>query len=165
MGSGWNWCIFLQCKYQNKPHSSPWFSAACAAAIIHRNHFLCLYQQNNSSESKVMFTQASKCCKRVFEAAELTYANKTKEFIISQTPGCRDLWQIANSVLQKKTNLLYFLYLTTWRCCFLYLIKQNCLLKTFINTITLKTQVSLYLLSLLKGILQQNIEHFLKKSI
>ena len=26
-------------KYQIKPHSSPWFSAACAAAIVHRNHF------------------------------------------------------------------------------------------------------------------------------
>ena len=26
-------------KYQVKPHSSPWFSAASAAAIVHRNHF------------------------------------------------------------------------------------------------------------------------------
>ena len=26
-------------KYQVKPHSSPWFSAACAAAIVHSNHF------------------------------------------------------------------------------------------------------------------------------
>ena len=26
-------------KYQVNPHSSPWFSAACAAAIVHRNHF------------------------------------------------------------------------------------------------------------------------------
>ena len=26
-------------KYQVKPHSFPWFSAACAAAIVHRNHF------------------------------------------------------------------------------------------------------------------------------
>ena len=26
-------------EYQVKPHSSPWFSAACAAAIVHRNHF------------------------------------------------------------------------------------------------------------------------------
>ena len=25
-------------KYQVKPHSSPWFSAACVAAIVHRNH-------------------------------------------------------------------------------------------------------------------------------
>ena len=28
-------------KYQVKPHSSPWFSASCAAAIIQRNHFFC----------------------------------------------------------------------------------------------------------------------------
>ena len=26
-------------KCQVKPHSSPWFSAACAAAVVHRNHF------------------------------------------------------------------------------------------------------------------------------
>ena len=30
------------CKYQVKPHSTPWFSAGCAAAIVHRNHFFCL---------------------------------------------------------------------------------------------------------------------------
>ena len=46
-------------KYQVKPHSSPWFSATCAAAIVHRNHFFRLYQQNKSSESKVKFRQAS----------------------------------------------------------------------------------------------------------
>ena len=26
-------------KCQVKPHSSPWFSVACAAAIVNRNHF------------------------------------------------------------------------------------------------------------------------------
>ena len=26
-------------KYQVEPHSSPWFSAACTASIVHRNHF------------------------------------------------------------------------------------------------------------------------------
>ena len=52
-------------KYQVKPHLSPWFSAACAAAILHRNHFFRLYQQNKSSESKVKFIQASNRCKRV----------------------------------------------------------------------------------------------------
>ena len=46
-------------KYQVKPHSSPWFSAACAAAIVHRNHFFRLYQKDKSSESKVKFRQAS----------------------------------------------------------------------------------------------------------
>ena len=50
------------CKYQVKPHSSPWFSAACAAAIVHRNHFFHFYQQNKSSESKVKFRQASNRC-------------------------------------------------------------------------------------------------------
>ena len=89
------------CKYQVKPHSSPWFSAACAAAIVHRNHFFYLYPQNKSSESKAKFRQASNCCKRVLEAAKLAYATKTKEFIISQKLGSRDFWQIANSVLNK----------------------------------------------------------------
>ena len=27
-------------KYQFKPYSSAWFLAACAAAIVHKNHFL-----------------------------------------------------------------------------------------------------------------------------
>ena len=65
-------------KYQVKPHSSPWFSATCAAAIVHRNHFFCLYQHNKSSGSKVKFRQASNCCKRVLEAAKLGYATKKK---------------------------------------------------------------------------------------
>ena len=46
-------------KYQVKPHSSPWFSTAFAAAIIHRNHFFRFYQQHKSSESKVKFGQGN----------------------------------------------------------------------------------------------------------
>ena len=88
-------------KYQVKPHSSPWFSAACAAAIVHRNHFFCLYQREKSSDSKVKFRQASNHCKRVLEAAKLAYDNKTKESITSQKLGFRDFWRIANSVLIK----------------------------------------------------------------
>ena len=89
------------CKYQVKPHSSPWFSAACAAAIVHRNHFFRLYRQNKFSESKVKFRQASNRCKRVLEAAKLAYATKTKESITSQKLGSRDFWRIANSVLNQ----------------------------------------------------------------
>ena len=88
-------------KYQVKPHLSPWFSAACSAAIVHRNHFFRLYQQNRSSESKVKFGQASNRCKRVLEAAKLAYATKTKESITFQKLGSRDFWRIANSVLNK----------------------------------------------------------------
>ena len=88
-------------QYQVKPHSSPWFSAACAAAIVHRNQFFRLHQQNKSSEFKVKFRQASNHCKSVLEAAKLAYATKTKESITSQKLGSRDCWQIANSVLNK----------------------------------------------------------------
>ena len=88
-------------KYQVKPHSSPWFSATCAAAIVHRNHFFHLFQREKSSDSKVKFRQASNRCKMVLEAAKFAYANKTKESITSQKLGSRDFWQIANSVLDK----------------------------------------------------------------
>ena len=37
--------MYISLIYHVKPHSSPWFSAACAAAIVHRNHFFCLYQR------------------------------------------------------------------------------------------------------------------------
>ena len=77
-------------KYQVKPHSSSWFSASFAAAIIYRNHFFRLYQKDKSSDSKVKFRQASNRCKRVLEAAKLAYANKRKESITSQKLGFRD---------------------------------------------------------------------------
>ena len=88
-------------KYQVKRHSCPCFSAACAAAIVHKNHFFHLYQREKYSDSKVKFRQASNRCKRVLEAAKLAYANKTKESITSQKLGSRDFWRIANSVLNK----------------------------------------------------------------
>ena len=88
-------------KYQVKHHSSPWFSADFAAAIVHRNHFFHLYQLNKSSESKVKFRQASNHCKRVLEAAKLAYATNAKETITSQKLGSCDFWRIANSVLNK----------------------------------------------------------------
>ena len=79
-------------KYQVKPRSSPWFSAACAAAIVHRNHFFSLYQKDKSSDSNVKFRQASNCCKMVLQAAKLAYANKTKESTTSQKRGFPDFW-------------------------------------------------------------------------
>ena len=92
-------------KYHVKPHSSPWFSAA---AIVYRNHFFRLYQQNKSSESKVKFRLASNHCKRILEAAKLAYGTETKESITSQKLGSRN---VANSVLSVlKVNLLYLLY-------------------------------------------------------
>ena len=68
-------------KSQVKSQWSPWFSAACATAIVHRNQFFRLYKQNKSSESKVKLRQANNCGKRVFEIAKLAYATKAKESI------------------------------------------------------------------------------------
>ena len=97
-------------KYQVKLHSSPWFSAACAAAIVHRNHFFHLYQREKSSDSKVKFRQASNHCKKVLEAAKLAFANKTKESITSQKLGSREFWRIANSVLNKGKSAIPCLF-------------------------------------------------------
>ena len=33
-------------KYQAKPLSFPWFSAACAAPIVYKNHFFCSYKKD-----------------------------------------------------------------------------------------------------------------------
>ena len=74
-------------KYQVKPLSSPWFLAT-------------FFVSNKCSESKVKFRQASNYCKRIFEAAKLAYATKTKEFITFQKLGSQAFWQIANSVFK-----------------------------------------------------------------
>ena len=51
--------------------------------------------------------------------------------------------QIANSILNRKVNLLYLLYSTARRwCCLLHLIKQNFSQKTFLITRILMTRVS-----------------------
>ena len=73
------------CKYQVKPHSSPWFSPSCAAAIAQRNRFFHFYQRDKLAGYKALFRQASSnCCKRVIESAKNHYSKKTKDFIVSQ---------------------------------------------------------------------------------
>ena len=89
--------VYINHKYQVKFHLSRWFLAACAAVIVNRNLlfvclFVCLYQQNKSSESKVNFRQASNCCKRVIEVAKFAYATKTRESITSQKHDSWDFW-------------------------------------------------------------------------
>ena len=81
------------------------FSAACAGAIVHRNHFFHLYQQNKSSESKVRFRQASNHCKRVLEAAKLAYATKTKDFITPPETWLAELFGELLIVFSTKVNL------------------------------------------------------------
>ena len=136
-------------KYQVKPHSSPRFSAACAAAIVHRNHFFRLYQQNKSSESKVKFRQASNRCKRVLKLPNLHMLLKQKSPSLPRNLALGTFGELL-IVFSTKVNLLHLLYSTDRRCCLLHLIKQNYLLKTFPRTQILMTLVSLYLFSLLE---------------
>ena len=82
-------------------NSSRWFSAVCAAAIVQRNPFFRLYQQNKSSASRVKFGQVSNRCKRVLESIKLAYANKAKKSVFLQKSGPRDLWRIVNNVLNE----------------------------------------------------------------
>ena len=85
-------CVWIQAgidvhiphrKYEFKPPSSPWFSAACTAAIVHRNHFFSLYQKNKPWNSKVKFIRTSNHCKMVLEGAKLAYANNFPETWLS----------------------------------------------------------------------------------
>ena len=60
--------------------------------------------EKKSSESKVKFRQASNHCKRVLEAAKLTYTNKAREFIISKKLGPNRFQKIADIVLNKSKS-------------------------------------------------------------
>ena len=133
---------------QVNAHSSPWFSAACAAAIVHRNHFFRLHQKDQSSESKVKFRQASSNhCKRFLKLPNLHMLIKQKSPSLSGNLA-RGAFGELPIVFSTKVNLLYLFYSTARRCCLLHLTKQNYLLKTFLRTLILMTQVSLYLISL-----------------
>ena len=103
--------------------------------------------KGKSSDSKVKFRQASNCCKRVLEAAKLACANKTKESITSQKFGSRDFWKIANSVLNKGKSAIPSL-LNSPEVLSSASDKAK-LLKTFLRTLILMIQVSLYQFSLL----------------
>ena len=111
-------------KYQVKPHSYPWFSATSAAAIVYRNLFFHLYQQNKSFESKVKFRQASNCWKKVLEPAKLAYANKTKNPSFPRNLALGTFGELP-IVFSTKVNLLYLLYSMAWRYCLVDLFPKN----------------------------------------
>ena len=96
-------------KYQVKPHSSPWFSAPCAAAIVHRNHFFRLYQQNKSSQSKAKFRQTSNCCKRVLETARLALLLKQNSPSLPRKLVLDTFGELL-IMFSTKVNLLHLLY-------------------------------------------------------
>ena len=92
------------CKYQVKHHSSPWFSAVCAAAIVHRNFFICTNRINllnlkKGSDRLVIVA------KGYLKLPNLYMLIKQKS-ITSQKPGFRNFYQIGNSVLNNSKSVL-----------------------------------------------------------
>ena len=93
-------------KYQVKPHLPPWFSVACAAAIVHRNHFFRLYQKDKSYDSKVQLVIV---VKRFLKLPNL-YMLIKQESVTSQKLGSCDFWRIANGVLNKGKSAIPHLF-------------------------------------------------------
>ena len=131
-------------KCRVKSHSSPWFSAACAAAIVYRNHFFHLCQKDKFSD----FTGRLVIIAKAFwKLLTLHMLIKQKSPLLPRNLPVRTFGELV-IVFSTKVNLLYLLYSMARRGCLLHLIKQNCLLKTFVRTLILMTLVSLYLFSL-----------------
>ena len=140
-------------KCQLKSHPNSWFSAVYTVATAHRNHFFCLYQHINLTNLKNLI-KASNCRERVLEAAKLAYAKK-----------CLHMLSLPRNMALGSFGKLLMVFLTqvdTGKSAILSIIfhgpevlssasdKQTCLLKTFLKTLILMTQVSFYLLSLLE---------------
>ena len=118
-------------KDQVKPHSSSWFSAACTAAIVHRNHFFRLYQREKSSDSKAKFRQARNVAKGFLKLPNLHMLIKQKNPLLPRNLALVTSGELL-IVFSTKVNVLYLLYSAARRFCLLHLIKQNCLLKIFL---------------------------------
>ena len=101
--SGWNQCIYIpHCKHQVKPHSSPWLSVACAAAIVHRNDFfICtnkiIFQNLKKSSGKIVID-----AKGFFKLPNLymLITQKSPSLTSQKLGSCDFLWT-ANIVLIK----------------------------------------------------------------
>ena len=94
-------CYIPHRKFQLKPHSSPWFTPSCAAAIAHRNHYFHRYHRDATPDNKKLFNDSRNHCKRVITEAKSSYAEATRHSIASQRIGSRDFWRICNSVLNR----------------------------------------------------------------
>ena len=88
-------------RYQLKPHSAPWFSSDCAAALADRNRLFNLYRSNECCDTKQAFQFSRNKCKKVFNKAKKRYQKSVKSRVAKQKFGSRDFWKIINSVLNR----------------------------------------------------------------
>ena len=128
-------------KYQVKPHSSPWFSAACVAAIVQRNDFFVCTKRINLLNLKQSSDRLVIVAKGFLKLPNLHMLIKQKS---PSLPRNLTLGAFGELLIVFSTKL-YLPYSTAQRCCLLHLTKQNCLLKAFLKTLISMTQVPLYL--------------------
>ena len=86
------------------------------------------------------FRQASNHCKRFLKLPNLQILLKQKSPSLPRNLALGTSGKLL-IVFSTKANLLYLHYSTAQRCCLLHVIKQNCLLKTFLRTLILMTRV------------------------
>ena len=93
---------YIPCRrFQVKPHSSPWFSLVCVAAIAHRNYYSHLYHRNCSLDNKRLFNLPRNRCRKVLNDAKTRYSEATKSRISSQKLVLVTSGKIVNSVFNK----------------------------------------------------------------
>ena len=111
-------------KYQVKLHSFPWFSAACAAAIVHRNHFFVCTKRINFSILKYILYRLVIVAKAFLKLLNLHMLIKQKSLLLPRNLALVTFGELL-IVFSTKVNLLYILYSAVERYCLVHLIKQS----------------------------------------
>ena len=102
-------------KYQVKPHSSSWFSAACAAAAVNRNHFFVCTKTINLLNLKESSGRLVMVAKGFLKLPNLHMITKQKSPSIPRNSALRTFGKFV-MVFSAKINLLFLLYSTVVFC-------------------------------------------------
>ena len=147
MHHGWislNLELLLLLLYHVKFHSSPWFLAA----------YVCCC--HSSEKSFFYYTNRM----------NLLHLMRSSDRLLIVAKGFLKLPNLLTLIVfWIKVNLVYFPYVMALKSCFLHLMKQNWLLKSFLGTLNLMTQVLFHLLCFLELIWKWRSFKLVKKLI
>ena len=105
-------------------YTPPWFSAACAAAIVHRNHFFVCTKRINFSILKYILYRLVIVAKAFLKLLNLHMLIKQKSLLLPRNLALVTFGELL-IVFSTKVNLLYILYSAVERYCLVHLIKQS----------------------------------------
>ena len=91
-------------SYQVKPHSQPWFTPECAAAICQRDHFFNQYKRDRTAGNLDQYRAARRHCKETLHEAKRRYSSHIQDSIANQKLGSKDFWRIYNSVTNRNKS-------------------------------------------------------------